>query len=99
MPCEVKVQCHLQKNGARLLSSLKNIIGSHMYTLIVRHLLFDFPFLPPPLCFNVVDTRGYYCSESVKGMEVTEGLLPLASQCVVFNLELLKGWLWACSPS
>ena len=26
------------------------------------------------------DTRGYYSSESVEGMEVAEGLLPLASQ-------------------
>ena len=26
------------------------------------------------------DSRGYYSSESVEGMEVAEGLLPLASQ-------------------
>ena len=55
-----------------------------MYTFIVSNLLLDFPFLPPPallqLSYNVGDSRGYYSSESVEGMEVAEGLLPLASQ-------------------
>ena len=55
-----------------------------MYTFIVSNLLLDFPFLPPPallqLFLYVGDTRGYYSSESVEGMEVAEGLLPLASQ-------------------
>jgi len=32
------------------------------------------------LSYNVGDSRGYYSSESVEGMEVAEGLLPLASQ-------------------